>query len=255
MKKKLNKLLVRSRKTILVLLSAIILLIILLYNLGKDVPYVSHQTPVETSDTFANTPNHPLTTPHTHNICYETSYLRNIFTLTVLDTDFFRGHDIYLGILSALSVDFSDQYLNDYIAFLAKIINPDNSAKLNIHYLQSSFDQTRSLIMQQYCANSFLHSKFLNFFAKSMCFYKQGDKALETTGVEKTIEEARRKLAKYDIEGAFHLISTLEPEYLEIAAPWLQTTDSFLKVYTAFMAMRIYIHSPTYSNQFMRECN
>ena len=254
MKKKLNKLLLRSRRTILVLFSSIILLILFLYNLGKDVPYVSQKTPTEISDNLTNT-NHPLTTPHTHNICYETSYLRNVFTLTVLDTDFFRGHDIYLGIISALSVDFSDQYLNDYIAFLAKIINPDNSTKLNLIYLQSSFDQSRTLIMQQYCVNNFSYSKFLNFFARSMCFYKQGDAALETVGVEKTIEEARRKIAKYDIEGAFHLISTLEPEYLEIAAPWLQTTESFLKVYTAFMAMRIYIHSSTYSNQFIRECN
>ncbi|MBP9792157.1 MAG: hypothetical protein KBC27_02990 [Rickettsiales bacterium] len=240
----------------LVVLTVVILVAIyVLFNKDYEViDFPGFKKPVLESNTGHNSVSNNLNQDkHNATACYNGIYLNNALLFSDLYINFYKGHGIRESLNILHETNFYDKYLDQVVQYLRVLTT--NNIVTSEKEIKQSFGVMKLEVLRKYAKLKFQDSSLLSGLFNAIMFYKKGQAALDSGGVEETMERAQMAIDNDKIEEAYALvISIREPEYQDITHPWLTKAGYLIRVTEVLEDTKKYVFSERYSSKFIKTC-
>lgn len=186
-------------------------------------------------------------------VCYNGAYVNSIVLFTDLYIDFYQGQN-FSGTLHLLHEQSSnDKYLNQALKYLVDLTN--NNGYVSEKEMKRNFEIMKISILKKYSQERFKDSVLLSSVLSILTFYKKGQAALDSGGIEEKMEKAQIALNNDNITEAYKLVLSIkETQYESMTSTWLRTVGYFIRIKEIVEGTRNYIFSEQYSRKFIRTC-
>lgn len=235
---------------------AVLIFVAIYVILKKDyevIDFPSSQKPVlESADNLKHL---DANNKNTHNVsyCYSGVYLNNMLLFSDMYLSFYKGHGFRESLNVLHETNFYDKYLDQVVQYLRTLTN--NNIVISEKKIKQSFGLMKLEVLRKYAKTKFQDSSLLSGLFNVIMFYKKGQAALDSGGIEAKIERAQMAIDHDKIEEAYALIITItEPEYQEITHPWLKKVGYFIRIKEILEDTKQYMFSERYSRKFMKVC-
>lgn len=184
--------------------------------------------------------------------CYETRYVDNLTLLNRLNVSFVEGEKTFSALNALKLTSPDDKKIVNAVERLHQLFEYNElysikDAKLRFNYLR------KDLLKKKYSEdmdNSFLGRVLF----KSIIVQKRGSKALNSGGIESSLERAFSALKMKSLKKAYNEVDGIEGEYHDMAKGWLLYISQFIAAQDEIRRLNEYMHSEGYSKKFYKEC-
>jgi hypothetical protein len=190
---------------------------------------------------------------HNTSFCYDGAYLNNALLFSDLYMNFYKGHGFRESLNVLHETNLYDKYLDQVVQYLRALTT--NNIVTSEKEIKQSFGLMKLEILRKYAKTKFQDFALLSGLFNAIMFYKKGQAALDSGGIEEKMERAQMAIDSDKIEEAYALvISIKEPEYQDITHPWLKKVGYFIRITEVLEDTKQYVFSERYSRKFMKTC-